>query len=138
MEDPKMVSIDTILEKTNRYAPLIGLILSFVIAFVFTYTSFWYLALIAGIIGGLFNPRIKWGAISCLLGTALAWTVYIIVKDIWLLLDQVGEIVIGDSGMGIIIAILVILLGGLFGALGGSIGSEIRVLIKPIEGYGQS
>ena len=125
------------IEVMNKFSPLIGIGISFLLGFLFTLTPLWYLSFVAGIVAGLFCPKIKCGAISSCIGLALAWLTYVLILDNWIILDQVGEIIFGDSGMGIVIAILVVLLGALMGALGGSIGSEIRVLVKPMEGYGR-
>jgi hypothetical protein len=127
----KMVAIDEFLEKTENYSPLIGFLISFALSFIFSFTPFWYLSLVSAIIGGFFCTFMKWGTLSGFVGVALSWLLYTIIQGASQLVDQVTEIIIGESGLGIIIYILVVLIGGLIGALGGAIGSGIRILVKP-------
>ena len=63
-------------------------------------------------------------------GVSLAWLLYILVQGRWTLLEQVGGIVIGGTGKGLVIAVIVVILGGILGALGGYIGSGIRLLVS--------
>ena len=111
-------------------APVLGFIFSFVLAF----SSAWYLALLAGIITGLFYNEMKKGVVAGLIAVGLGWTFYVIIKtstsNIETLLNQVGGIILGSSGMGWLFIIVVILFGFIFGALGGTLGSGIRKLMQ--------
>jgi hypothetical protein len=126
-----MVNIDKILDEMEKFSPLIGLIISFSLSFLFSFTPFWYLSLVSAIIGGFFCTFMKWGTLGGFGGVALSWLLYTSLQGTGQLADQVAEIILGESGLGIIIYILVILIGGLIGALGGAIGSGIRILVKP-------
>lgn len=128
-----MTNIDAMLERTEKYSPLIGLGVSFLLSFLFSFTSFWYLSLISAIIGGFFCTYMKWGTLSGFGGVALSWLLYTSLQGGSQLVDQVAEIIIGESGLGLIIYMLIILIGGLIGALGGAIGSGIRIMVKPSQ-----
>ncbi len=123
------MSINDILEKYGTY---LGICAGFIVAFLATFTSFWQLAIVAGIIGGIFCIKTKLGALVGSLGVGLAWLVYVIIKalttQVIALFDQVGSIIIGSTGLGIVFVILVVVIGFLFGLIGGYLGSSIRVL----------
>jgi hypothetical protein len=122
----------------QRYAQWVPAGVSFLLALLFALTPFWYLILLAGIAGGWFTRKMRWGAISAAAGGALAWLLYILIQGRWILLEQVGGIIIGGEGKGTIIVIIIIILGGVLGALGGYIGSGIRLLVSPeISGSGR-
>ncbi|MCK5045114.1 MAG: hypothetical protein KAS22_00955 [Candidatus Heimdallarchaeota archaeon] len=110
-------------------APAVG----FVIAFALAFTPVWHLAILAGIIAGAFYNKMKQGVVAGLIGVGFGWTLYVIIKistsNIEALLNQVGGIILGSSGMGWLFIIAVIILGFAFGALGGTLGSGIRKLI---------
>jgi len=115
----------------QRYAQWVPGGVSFLLALLFALTPFWYLVILAGIAGGWFTRKMRWGAFSAAAGGALAWLLYILVQGRWTLLEQVGGIIIGGAGKGTVIAIIIIILGGILGALGGYIGSGLRLLISP-------
>ncbi|MBK5113806.1 MAG: hypothetical protein JJE41_09255 [Candidatus Heimdallarchaeota archaeon] len=112
-------------------APALG----FVIAFALAFTPVWQLAILAGIIAGAFYNEMKKGVVAGLIGVGLGWTLYVIIKtstsNIETLLNQVGGIILGSSGMGWLFIIAIIILGFAFGTLGGTLGSGSRKLIQP-------
>ncbi len=112
----------------------IGVISSFILALLFVYTTIWQLSIVAGFIGGLFYKRMKHGAIAGLVGVGTAWLIFVVIDvlstNVNSLLDQIGSIILGVSGLGWIFILIVILLGFIFGVLSGSIGSAVRMLLK--------
>ncbi len=104
----------------------ISLAAAFLIAIVLAFTSFWQGAIIAGLGAGLFNRNRKGGALFGFLGVSAAWLLYAVVKGKWLLLDQVGQIIIGDGGFGFALVVIMLVCGGILGALGGVVGSSLR------------
>ena len=93
----------------------------------------WQLVIIPGIIAGMLNKSLKRGILICFCGVSLSWGIYVIVglatRNVYLLLDQFGELIFGgDSGW--IFLILVILLAAIFGAIGGGIGNGLMAVIK--------
>jgi hypothetical protein len=45
-------------------------------------------------------------------------------------MDQIGSLLTGSKGSGLILFLLLILIGGLFGLFGGVMGSGVRILFK--------
>jgi hypothetical protein len=121
------------LEKFNKLSPILATLVCFLLNLVVIMIPFWPLTLVAAIIGGFFCVEMKWGAVTGTIGVLLAWGIsYLIAtNDIALQVDQLGRLIIGSSGAGGIIVILIFLIGALFGFLGGSIGSGIRMLVFP-------
>ena len=121
------------LEQFNKLSPILATLVCFLLNLVVIMIPFWPLTLVAAIIGGLFCVEMKWGALTGIIGVLLAWGIsYLIAtNDIALQADQLGRLIIGSSGAGGIIVILIFLIGALFGFLGGSIGSGIRMLVFP-------
>ena len=93
----------------------------------------WQLVIIPGIIAGMLNKSLKRGVLSGFSGVSLSWGIYVIVglftRNVYLLLDQFGELIFG-AGSGWIFLILVILLAAIFGAIGGGIGNGLMAVIK--------
>jgi len=118
----------------TKWMPLWASLASFGAAVLFTQTPLWQLALVAGAIGGLLSPRMKWGAIAGCAGTALGWFFYMginfLTTQSLTLLGQVAEIIFGSASMAGVLILLVTLIGGLLGMLGGSIGSGVYILIS--------
>ncbi|MEE9410023.1 MAG: hypothetical protein V3V41_03775 [Candidatus Heimdallarchaeota archaeon] len=118
----------------KNYSNFIGVISSFILALLFVYTTIWQLSIVAGFIGGLFYKRMKYGAIAGLVGVGTAWLIFVVIDvlstNVNSLLDQIGSIILGVSGLGWIFILIVILLGFIFGVLSGSIGSAVRMLLK--------
>ncbi|GEM_PF-2285578 len=57
----------------QRYARWMPGGVSFLLALLFALTPFWYLVLLAGVAGGWFTRKMRWGALSAALGVSLAW-----------------------------------------------------------------
>ncbi|MHA1240899.1 MAG: hypothetical protein ACTSQU_08900 [Promethearchaeota archaeon] len=103
------------------------------LSMLLTLIPVWQLVIIPGIIAGMLNKSLKRGILSGFCGVTLSWGIYVIVglatRNVYLLLDQFGELIFGgDSGW--IFLILVILLAAIFGAIGGGIGNGLMAVIK--------
>lgn len=123
------------IERFNKIMFYAAPVLGFILAFALAFTPVWQLSILVGIIAGAFYNEMKKGVVAGLIGVGLGWTLYVIIKtstsNIETLLNQVGGIILGSSGMGWVFIIAIIILGFLFGALGGTLGSGIRKLIQP-------
>lgn len=116
-----------------KYPQLFAGGLTFVLTMLFTLTPYWQLTILAAVIGGLLCTKTKCGILSALVGTTLAWGLYICIGVIRnntnILFDQLGSFIIGSSGFGILLIFIILIVGALFGVLGGIIGSGIRILL---------
>lgn len=114
---------------------LIGIIAAGLLAWALSYTMIWQLVIIAGLTGGLLNNSFRRGSLSGTIGIGFSWLVMMIydlvASNTYVLLDQFGGL-LGLSGMGYIIFIVVLLIGIIFGALGGAIGGSLRMIISDI------
>ncbi|MFW9995338.1 MAG: hypothetical protein ACFFD4_25095 [Candidatus Odinarchaeota archaeon] len=119
------------LDEYARYSPLLAAMVSFMLALIVAMTPFWQLTLVVAIIGGIFCTEMKWGAVSGTIGVFLAWLVYLLMNPVFELADQLGKIIIGSSGSGWIVLLIILIVGAVFGFLGGSIGSGIRMVVLP-------
>ncbi|MHA1688194.1 MAG: hypothetical protein ACTSYC_04625 [Promethearchaeota archaeon] len=112
---------------------MLGTISAIIIAGILTLIPLWQLVIIAGIIGGYFNEKMKRSIISGLLGVLIYWTgyaiYYIITINAYTILDQIGALFLG-KGFGWFILLLILGMGALFGALGGAIGNILRILTR--------
>ena len=112
----------------------VSIITATILAFFLTYIEYWQFILVAGIIPGLFNKKMKRGIYSGAFGVAIVWLFYmvyaIITRNAYTNIDQFAGLIFGDTGYGWVVIILILLLGTLFGALGGSIGSGITIFIQ--------
>lgn len=117
--------------KTKRFY---AFLISFSLTFIFCYFSYWQMCLISGLFAGLFYNKMRKGALFGTLGVGSAWILFIIIKlassNISELLNQISGIVIGNTSLGWVFIILVILIAFILGALSGAIGSGIRILIE--------
>ncbi|MFX0185780.1 MAG: hypothetical protein ACFE95_22070 [Candidatus Hodarchaeota archaeon] len=118
-------------EQYNNNSPFFAIVITATLELIFLQIPFWPLTLLAAIIGGIFCTKMKWGAVSGIIGICFAWLIYFIINPIIELADQLGSLVFGSSGSGGLILLTIFLIGGVFGLLGGSIGSGIRTLILP-------
>ena len=121
------------LEKLNKYSPILSFLLSFILTLIVIMYFSWSVTIIATIIGGFLCLEMKWGAISGALAVVSAWMLNFIfsMNDIGLQVDQLGRLIIGSNGAGVIIVLIIFTQGAVFGFLGGSIGSGIRMLVYP-------
>ena len=112
----------------------ISILTAMILAFFLTYIEYWQFILVAGIIPGLFNKKMKRGIYSGAIGVAIVWLLYMIyamvTRNAYTNIDQFAGLIFGDTGYGWVVIILIVLLGTLFGALGGSIGSGITIFIQ--------
>ena len=112
----------------------VSILTAMILAFFLTYIEYWQFILVAGIIPGLFNKKMKRGIYSGAIGVAVVWLLYMIyamvTRNAYTNIDQFAGLIFGDTGYGWVVIILIVLLGTLFGALGGSIGSGITIFIQ--------
>ena len=110
----------------------ISIIVVLCLTMLLTLIPVWQLVIIPGIIAGMLNKSLKRGILSGFSGVTLSWGIYVIVgvftRNVYLMLDQLGELIFGgDSGW--IFLILIILLAAIFGAIGGGIGNGLMAVI---------
>ena len=133
----KTAYIDLIGRIHQRTKQFYAFLVSFTLAFIFCYFTFWQLSILAGIIAGLFYTKIRKGALQGTLGIGSAWLLFIILElvtsNVAVLINQISGIVIGNANLGWIFIVIIVLLGFTFGALSGAIGSGIRILIENRE-----
>ena len=112
----------------------VSILTAMILAYFLTFIEYWQFIIVAGIIPGLFNKKMKRGIYSGAIGVAIVWLLYMIyamvTRNAYTNIDQFAGLIFGDTGYGWAIIILVLLFGTLFGALGGSIGSGITILIQ--------
>ena len=81
---------------------------------------------------GCLTNRLKRGILSGFSGVTLSWGIYVIVgvftRNVYLMLDQLGELIFG-GGSGWIFLMLIMLLAAIFGAIGGGIGNGLMAVI---------
>jgi hypothetical protein len=112
----------------------ISIFTAIVLAYFLAYIEYWQFIIIAGILPGMLNKKMKRGIYSGAIGVTIVWLLYMVYamvfKNAYTNIDQFAGLIFGDTGYGWIVIILILLLGMLFGALGGSIGSGITILIS--------
>lgn len=113
---------------------LIGILFSAIISYFLTFIAIWQLIIIAGIVAGIFNKKMKKGMYSGAIGISIIWTLYmiyaILTRNAYKNLDQFAGLIVGSLGFGWVLFLIILLFGALFGALGGAIGSGLTILIK--------
>jgi hypothetical protein len=114
--------------ENEKFTLLIGTLISLCLASILSLIPVWQLIFIAGIAGGIINKKPKFGALSGALGVGLFWILYVIdgvfIKELYGLFDLIGELIIGSSGIGWLILLIIIIMGFLFGLLGGILGTS--------------
>jgi len=127
--------MERIYEVYMKYQVLFAIAVSFIMSLLFTLTPLWQLSLLAGAMGGFLVSKMKCGAFSAFVGTALGWGLYVIIEVVsnqtQVLFDNLGGLIAGTTGLGFLLIVVVILMGGLLGMLGGIIGAGIRILVNP-------
>lgn len=112
---------------------LIGIVITALVAGVISLIPLWHLVIIAGIIGGYLNGKMRKSILSGALGILLFWGLYaiyfIITTNAYITLDQIGALFL-SKGFGWVILILILGMGFLFGALGGALGNILRIILK--------
>jgi hypothetical protein len=110
-----------------------GIVIGLVLAFGFAFTPVWPLAIIAAIISGLFVKKMWHGCVIGLGSVGIAWSAYVLIAitttRVSILMDQLGQVIIGVSNSGWLLVLIVVIVGFILGALGGSLGSGIRNII---------
>lgn len=128
------VLLNHIKEVSTRRANILGPMICLIFALIFVLIPVWHLAVLAGVIGGLFHKKMGRGALTGLIGVGSAWILNIFIElistNVYGIIDQIGGIILGSIGFGWLFIIVIILLGIALGALGGSIGSGIRYFIE--------
>jgi hypothetical protein len=127
------MSKSTIKSFLTTHPYLIGILVCYILAFIFIYIPVWQLVIIPGIVGGLFTKDTKKSALVGLIGVCAGWGTYalinIIVGDVAMLFDQVGVVIAGVEGIGFVFIILSIIIGGVIGLFGSIIGCSMRNLM---------
>lgn len=125
-----MKQIDFANIKNHSFA--LSIVACAVTGFIFALTPIWQLSFIAGGIGGVFNSHQKKGALSGMIGMLLAWSAsiffYLLLNKTNILFDQLGVLILNQTGMGWLFVLLIILIGTIIGTLGGLVGSGINIL----------
>ncbi len=113
--------------------PVFGVVIGLALAFGFAYTPVWMLAIIAALFSGFFYKKMWHGCLIGLASVGVAWSVYALIAlsttRVSILMDQLGQVIIGSTNIGWVLVLIVALVGCILGALGGSMGSGIRKLI---------
>ena len=112
----------------------VSILTAMIITYFLTFIEYWQFILVAGIIPGLFNKKMKRGIYSGAIGVAVVWSFYMIhamlTRNAYVNIDQFAGLIFGETGYGWVVIILILLFGILFGSLGGSIGSGIIIFIQ--------
>ncbi|MHA1805010.1 MAG: hypothetical protein ACTSU4_10870 [Promethearchaeota archaeon] len=120
------------LEQEDKMFAL-GTISAAIAAGLLALIPFWQLVVIAGIIGGYFNQRMRRSILSGALGVCAYWTGYaiyfMITINAYVILDQIGGLFLAE-GFGWFILLIILGMGAIFGALGGALGNVMRILTK--------
>jgi len=118
------------IERRNFF---ISLIVVLCLTMLLTLIPVWQLVIIPGIIAGILNKSLKFGVLSGGIGVTLSWGIYVLVgvitRNVYIMLDQFGALILG-GGFGWLILLLIILLAGTFGVIGGGIGNGFKTLIN--------
>ena len=119
------------METENRMF-FISVIAVLCLTMLLTLIPVWQLVIIPGLIAGMLNKSLKRGILSGFSGVTLSWGIYVIVglitRNVYLTLDQLGELIFGANS-GWIFLILIILLAAILGAIGGGIGNGLMAVI---------
>jgi len=112
----------------------VSILTAMIITFFMTYIEYWQFILLAGLIPGLFNKKMKRGIYSGAIGVAVVWLLYMVyamaTRNAYTNIDQFAGLIFGSTGYGWVIIILILLFGILFGALDGLIGSGITIFFQ--------
>ena len=118
-----------------KFSLWIGIGTAFLSSFLFSLTPWWQLALLAGILGGVWSQKTGKALLSGMIGVLMGWGLSVLLKILTqhtnVLLDQITELIFGTEGMGFLVMIGILLIGTILGTLGGIIGNAIHLLIIP-------
>ena len=121
---------DTFVEKRNF---ILGIVISALISTSLAFIEIWQFILLAGIMAGFINDKMRKGAISGALGVLITWSVYMLIaifsRNAYVFFDQFAVEIFGSSGFGWALLLLSLMLGMIFGALGGAIGSALNFFL---------
>ena len=119
----------------EKYSMWIGLGAAMITSFLFTLTTWWPLAILAGVFGGFCSRKIGKSIFSGGIGVLMGWGISILIKTLTqfthILLDQIASILLGADGFGPLIITGILLIGTILGILGGIIGNALRIWIIP-------
>lgn len=105
---------------------VLGIIVTYITATAFAFSKLWWFALIAGLLGGVFHKKSVKAVLYGGLTVALGWFTFVLIEliatNVNILLDQLGVFILGDTGMGTVLILIVVLVGFIFGMLGGYMG----------------
>ncbi|MBD3352484.1 MAG: hypothetical protein GF364_13430 [Candidatus Lokiarchaeota archaeon] len=129
--------MESALKKINSKNFFLGVIISFTFSFVLSILPVWQLVIISAIVGGFFLKDAKIGGLASLIGVVSSWAMYLIINiltgSVWILVDQIGALLIGNSGYGFVVVIMILLIGGILGFLGGYIGTALWQIVAEQE-----
>ncbi len=114
----------------NKWSSAIGFLLLLAVTLLLTMTNIWQGILAVGLVAGISAGTKRRGFLYGFCIIAVAWALSMLLMNKWVLLDQVAQIIIGDSGMGPVFFLIISLLGGLLGALSGVTGAAFRLLVQ--------
>ncbi len=110
-----------------------GVLVSFLITWIFTNIPIWQLVIIPGFITGVLSKTLKRASLTSGFGIFLAWGLYIlfnvILTSITVILDQFGALIIGP-GYAWLFILIILLIGLVLGILGGAFGFLVKKIIK--------
>lgn len=128
-----MSTINRIFETFKQYNLVKTFLLTLILTVVFLYLLSWPGCLLAAVIGGFFTLRYSRAAIMGFLAGLSAWGILVGIHAAFggiAVLELFGAIA-GLTGMGEILAVIIVLIGGLLGLSGSLLGNAIFALIEP-------
>lgn len=112
---------------------LICFLVSFLLAWIFTFIPIWQLVIIPGFITGVLSKTLKRASLTSGFGIFMAWGLYtlsgVILTSITVVLDQFGALIIGP-GYAWLFILIIILIGLVLGILGGAFGFLVKTIIN--------
>lgn len=130
--------MSNIVSKTTKlidnFQPYFSWIVTFSIAFCLAFLPIWQLTILAGFIGGLFHNYMKKGALTGAIGTSVAWIIFSIIQilnsNVEVFFNQLSGIIIGQTNLGWIFILAVIIIAFILGVLSGALGSGVRIFVN--------
>jgi hypothetical protein len=120
-------------EQLIRFSPLVGVILCFGLTYLFTILSIWQLVFLAGFLGSFVAAKTRWVPWISVFGVMGSWGLYMLIQSLTyhsnILLDLIGQIILGMPNMGVVLMVVVLVIGGLLGLLSGLMGKYVAKLI---------
>jgi hypothetical protein len=128
-----MSTVNWIFDAFKQHNLVKTFLLTLVLTVVFLYLLSWPGCLLAAAIGGFFTQRYSRAAIVGFLAGLTAWGILVGIHAAFggiAVLELFGAIA-GLTGMGEILAVIIVLIGGLLGLSGSLLGNAIFAIIEP-------